>query len=259
MIIFIMILGACLGSFCASLASRIVEKKPLFTLHSFCFSCGKKIRFYELVPILSYVFLRAKCSNCKCALPFSLLINEILGIILLVLVYFLSFCLYDFLLLSLFLFNFFLLSLIDMQLKAVPQSLLWSAFLFALFYSFKPGEIEYFLIFKELKEGFFLNAFNFAGFIFLLKSFVFYLKHFQNKNEIFDNLGDADIIIMAGIAGILGFEYGFLTLFLASLLTLPFFVFLKNKALKTQELAMIPFLNIAFIVVLFYKNSGLFS
>ncbi|EAL1069162.1 prepilin peptidase, partial [Campylobacter jejuni] len=32
----------------------------------------------------------------------------------------------------------------------------------------------------------------------------------------------------------------------------------RIKAIKEQELAMIPFLNIAFVAVLFYKNLGLF-
>ncbi|EFC32762.1 peptidase, A24 family [Campylobacter jejuni subsp. jejuni 414] len=253
-----MILGACLGSFCASLASRIVEKKSFFTSRSFCFSCGVKLKYYEIIPIFSYLFLRAKCRTCKCNLPISLLINEIVGMVLLVLVYFLSQNFHDFLFLSLFLFNFFLLSLVDIKLKAVPQILLWSAFLFAFCYAFKESEILYLLIFKEFSGGFLLNAFSFGGFIFLLKSLVFFLMNFQKKDEIFENLGDADIIIMSCIGGILGFEYGFLVLFVASILTLPFFIFLKIKAIKEQELAMIPFLNIAFVAVLFYKNLGLF-
>lgn len=57
--------------------------------------------------------------------------------------------------------------------------------------------------------------------LFLLKSLVF-LMNFQ-KDEILENLGDADIIIMSCIGGILGFEYGFLVLFIASILTLPFY------------------------------------
>ncbi|RTJ51346.1 multidrug transporter [Campylobacter jejuni] len=258
MILFIIILGACLGSFCASLASRIIEKKPFFISRSFCFSCDAKLKYYEIIPIFSYIFLKAKCQTCKCHLPISLLINEILGIILLILVYFLSQNFYDFLFLSLFLFNLFLLSLIDIKLKAVPQILLWSAFLFAFFYAFRESEILHFLIFKEFGRGFLLNAFSFGGFVFLLKSLVFFLMNFQKKDEILENLGDADIIIMSCIGGILGFEYGFLVLFIASILTLPFFIFFKIKAIKEQELAMIPFLNIAFVAVLFYKNLGLF-
>ncbi|EAH8829067.1 prepilin peptidase, partial [Campylobacter jejuni] len=204
------------------------------------------------------IFLKAKCRTCKCHLPISLLINEILGIILLILVYFLSQNFYDFLFLSLFLFNFFLLSLVDIKLRAVPQILLWSTFLFAFFYAFRESEILYFLIFKEFSGGFLLNAFSFGGFVFLLKSLVFFLMNFQKKDEILENLGDADIIIMSCIGGILGFEYGFLVLFIASILTLPFFIFFRIKAIKEQELAMIPFLNIAFVAVLFYKNLGLF-
>ncbi|MFK0436083.1 prepilin peptidase, partial [Campylobacter jejuni] len=213
---------------------------------------------YEIIPIFFYIFLKAKCQTCKCHLPISLLINEILGIILLILAYSLSQNFYDFLFLSLFLFNLFLLSLIDIKLKAVPQILLWSAFLFAFFYAFRESEILHFLIFKEFSGGFLLNAFSFGGFVFLLKSLVFFLMNFRKKDEILENLGDADIIIMSCIGGILGFEYGFLVLLIASILTLPFFIFFKIKAIKEQELAMIPFLNIAFVAVLFYKNLGLF-
>ncbi len=215
-------------------------------------------KFFFFCSIFSYVFLKAKCQTCKCHLPISLLINEILGIILLILVYSLSQNFYDFLFLSLFLFNLFLLSLIDIKLKAVPQILLWSAFLFAFFYAFRESEILHFLIFKEFSGGFLLNAFSFGGFVFLLKSLVFFLMNFRKKDEILENLGDADIIIMSCIGGILGFEYGFLVLLIASILTLPFFIFFKIKAIKEQELAMIPFLNIAFVAVLFYKNLGLF-
>ncbi|EDO9767914.1 prepilin peptidase, partial [Campylobacter jejuni] len=148
--------------------------------------------------------------------------------------------------------------LIDIKLKAVPQILLWSAFLFAFFYAFRESEILHFLIFKEFSGGFLLNAFSFGGFVFLLKSLVFFLMNFRKKDEILENLGDADIIIMSCIGGILGFECGFLVLLIASILTLPFFIFFKIKAIKEQELAMIPFLNIAFVAVLFYKNLGLF-
>ncbi|ECC1903608.1 prepilin peptidase, partial [Campylobacter jejuni] len=189
MIFFIIILGACLGSFCTSLASRIIEKKPFFISRSFCFSCDTKLKYYEIIPIFSYVFLKAKCQTCKCHLPISLLINEILGIILLILVYSLSQNFYDFLFLSLFLFNLFLLSLIDIKLKAVPQILLWSAFLFAFFYAFRESEILHFLIFKEFSGGFLLNAFSFGGFVFLLKSLVFFLMNFHKKDEILENLG----------------------------------------------------------------------
>ena len=36
-----------------------------FSPPSSCPLCGHKIRFYENIPILSYLFLRGKCSSCK--------------------------------------------------------------------------------------------------------------------------------------------------------------------------------------------------
>ncbi|MBK1973371.1 hypothetical protein JG677_04815, partial [Campylobacter sp. TTU-622] len=57
-------------------------------------------------------------------------------------------------------------------------------------------------------------------------------------------------IIIACIGGILGFKDGFITLFIACVLTLPFFMI---KVRKEKELAMIPFLSISFILVWIFK------
>ncbi|MEE6620377.1 prepilin peptidase, partial [Campylobacter jejuni] len=43
--------------YCTSLASRIIEKKPFFISRSFCFSCDTKLKYYEIIPVFSYVFL----------------------------------------------------------------------------------------------------------------------------------------------------------------------------------------------------------
>ena len=47
----------------------IPEKKltkiTLSTPHSSCPHCGHSIRFYENIPILSWLFLKGKCSQCK--------------------------------------------------------------------------------------------------------------------------------------------------------------------------------------------------
>ena len=32
---------------------------------SMCFSCGKKLKWFELIPVLSFILLRGKCSVCK--------------------------------------------------------------------------------------------------------------------------------------------------------------------------------------------------
>ena len=53
---------------CAELNSapaEPAEKFNLLTPRSRCSSCGHLIRWYENIPVLSYVFLRGKCSACR--------------------------------------------------------------------------------------------------------------------------------------------------------------------------------------------------
>ncbi|HXD43215.1 MAG TPA: A24 family peptidase [Ramlibacter sp.] len=56
---------------CAELAGKPVEEAPPFNLvspRSRCRQCGHLIRWYENVPILSYLLLRGKCSACGAAI-----------------------------------------------------------------------------------------------------------------------------------------------------------------------------------------------
>lgn len=46
---------------------------------STCPSCGHKIRAWENIPVISYLFLRAKCSNCKTPISFRYPLIEILS------------------------------------------------------------------------------------------------------------------------------------------------------------------------------------
>ena len=46
------------------------EKFNLVVPRSRCLKCGHQIRWYENIPVLSYLFLRGKCS--ACATPISL-------------------------------------------------------------------------------------------------------------------------------------------------------------------------------------------
>lgn len=51
----------------AEFAGEVVEEKPTFNLmlpRSHCQQCGHQIRWYENIPVLSYLFLRGKCSAC---------------------------------------------------------------------------------------------------------------------------------------------------------------------------------------------------
>ncbi|MDL0101061.1 prepilin peptidase [Campylobacter felis] len=238
------ILGAVLGSFCASFVSRICEKKPLFAMRSFCFSCEKKLGFLELVPIFSYLFLKARCKTCGVKIPLMCFLSEIFGIFLIYLALFCAKSFKEFLALTLFLFVCFSLSLIDLRLKAVPNFLLWIAFFCACLLKILESHLN---VFDMSIFHFFIDAFMFAGFIFLLKSFISFIKNFKNK-EVEESLGDADIILLAAFAGAFGFMGAFYILFIAAFLSLPFFYFAFKKGEK--ELAFLPFISLAMCVYL---------
>jgi len=61
--ILIFILGLAIGSFINALEYRI-ESKMSINGRSLCPHCKHKLAWYDLAPVLSYVFLRGKCRYC---------------------------------------------------------------------------------------------------------------------------------------------------------------------------------------------------
>lgn len=63
--IFIFVIGLLVGSFLNVCIFRIPEGKSIVWPPSHCTSCNNKLRILDLVPVISYLFLRGKCRNCK--------------------------------------------------------------------------------------------------------------------------------------------------------------------------------------------------
>ncbi|MFA7485619.1 MAG: prepilin peptidase, partial [Phycisphaerae bacterium] len=57
--------GCCIGSFLNVVIYRLPRDKSLVKPPSSCPSCGKFIRFYDNIPLLSWLMLMGKCRNCK--------------------------------------------------------------------------------------------------------------------------------------------------------------------------------------------------
>ncbi|HUT28775.1 MAG TPA: prepilin peptidase [Sedimentisphaerales bacterium] len=64
-LIFIFAFGCCVGSFLNVVVYRLPRDKSLVRPGSSCPSCGALIRFYDNVPLLSWLALGAKCRRCK--------------------------------------------------------------------------------------------------------------------------------------------------------------------------------------------------
>ena len=60
----VFIVGACIGSFLNVCIFRIPEEQTVVTGSSHCYACGHKLNFLDMVPILNYLFLKARCRYC---------------------------------------------------------------------------------------------------------------------------------------------------------------------------------------------------
>jgi len=59
------VFGAIIGSFLNVIIHRVPLEESIVFPNSRCPSCGGGIAFYDNIPVLSYVALRAKCRHCK--------------------------------------------------------------------------------------------------------------------------------------------------------------------------------------------------
>lgn len=63
--ILIFVIGTLFGSFYTLAVYRIPKREDITHTHSYCPNCNHKLGFLDLIPILSYIFLGAKCRYCK--------------------------------------------------------------------------------------------------------------------------------------------------------------------------------------------------
>lgn len=104
MIIFIIILGICLGSFVNAFVWRFHEKEELLGKksltkkdktrlkdlsisrgRSMCTHCGHELSALDLVPVFSWLFLKGKCRYCKAPIGWQYPLVEVVTMILFVL------------------------------------------------------------------------------------------------------------------------------------------------------------------------------
>lgn len=75
--VIVFIFGAIIGSFLNVVIYRLHTGRSLRG-RSHCLSCGVFLSWYELFPIVSYIFQRAKCRNCTAYIPSRYLVVELL-------------------------------------------------------------------------------------------------------------------------------------------------------------------------------------
>jgi leader peptidase (prepilin peptidase)/N-methyltransferase len=75
----VLLLGAVIGSFLNVVIARVPRGGSIVRPRSACPACGAPIAWYDNVPILSFVLLRARCRACRAPISFRYPLVEALG------------------------------------------------------------------------------------------------------------------------------------------------------------------------------------
>lgn len=76
-LIIFFIIGSVMGSFYHVIATRLSNGRSIVTPASHCEKCNHKLKWYELIPVVSYLIQGGKCRECKCKIPISYFLMEL--------------------------------------------------------------------------------------------------------------------------------------------------------------------------------------
>ena len=139
-----LLVGLALGSFMNVCIYRIPLEKSIIRPSSSCPNCGKKIRFYDNIPLISYLLLFGRCRHCHHPISWRYpVIEAITGLLSLALFirYGLSF---QYLLFLLFAATLVTVSFIDLDHQIIPDVLSIPGIIAGLAAAFVPGNVSWF-------------------------------------------------------------------------------------------------------------------
>lgn len=84
---FMFIIGTLFGSFFSLAIYRIPRKQDIVYTRSYCPNCKHRLEFFDLIPILSYIFHFGKCKYCKDKISVRYLLLELCNGVLFVILY----------------------------------------------------------------------------------------------------------------------------------------------------------------------------
>ena len=76
-LIFLFIIGACLGSFLCCQARRLHLRPKSLSRRSVCLACKYQLKWYDNLPIVSWLFLKGKCRKCGQKIGSAELLSEL--------------------------------------------------------------------------------------------------------------------------------------------------------------------------------------
>ncbi len=236
--IFMFLLGTILGSYYGVLGIRIPRGENTFNSRSHCEKCGHILKWYELIPVLSFFFQKGKCRVCKTKLSIMYPLLE-LGTGLLFLVSYHSYGFSYNLIISLTLISLFMLVIVsDINYLIIPDRfIIVSSIIIFLAKLLDVGILQ-----ALIQVGYGILCFGFMYLIMILGNYLF-------KKE---SLGGADIKLMFLVGLTLDPMLAIVVLFLSSIIALPIslIILVKNKE---HVIPYGPFIMLGLLIVNFTK------
>ena len=237
------VLGTVFGSFLNCAAWRTAHGESFIKGHSRCPECGHELKTADLIPVLSWIFLRGRCRYCKAKISVRYPLTEIaFGLITLL-------CLLRFDLTVLCLRNWiflcclFFLSLVDLEDQTIPDgslivaALAWLAALPLMHTGLKEAGLQL------------LAGFTFGAALLLLSLL---MDRLLKK----DSLGGGDIKLFAVVGLYLGFVGTLFALMIACAAGLLFAAVLFKSNMKGRAFPFGPAISFAAAFMLLF-GSGL--
>jgi leader peptidase (prepilin peptidase)/N-methyltransferase len=244
------IFGSIIGSFLNVLVLRYNTGLSFVRGKSKCFSCGVNIEWYDLIPILSYIFLGGKCRNCQSKISIQYPIVEFITGVLFVLAFYkigeIGVVLFSVLaILSLLV----AITVYDLKHKIIPDGLVFSFVGLSLFL----------LLFKTFLSG----VWGIDFIISLLAGpalFLFFFFFWFISSGRLMGFGDAKLAL--GVGWFLGMVYGISAIVLAfwigAIFSLTLLAFQKlkisgGKLTMKSEIPFAPFIIIGLLLEFFLQ------
>ena len=246
-ILFIFIMGLILGSFGNVCIYRMPREMSIVKPPSHCTNCNNSIKWYDNIPIISYLVLKGKCRNCGTKISFIYPAIEFLCGLLFASMYFVfgfSYALFPFCLLM---FSLLVITAIDFEFQIIPDEFSFMLMIVGFATSFfnpilgdSIGQRMLSSFEGLLAGGGSLLAVAFVGKLLFKK----------------DAMGGGDIKLMAGVGAFVGWEKVLFAIFIASVLgsIVGILLILFKKIIKRQEIAFGPYLAIGSYAVLFLPS-----
>lgn len=239
MAVLMFVLGSIMGSFFYCLGTRLPKNENILTSRSHCDYCKHELKWYNLIPLFSFIFQKGKCSYCHKKIASGHFWCELATALLFMLTSFYFPIGYDFfvgLIISSLLIIIFVSDFKYMIILDSPMVISAILIIILKFIYYDPIDVLISLI---------------SGLcLFLVMILIYKLGNFAFKKE---SLGGGDIKFSFLMGLILDFKIGLVALVLSVFLALPYAV-ASLELKKNSEFPYGPFLAGALFIVFFHYD-----